>query len=159
MKWIKLFEEFQLGDLDSMSSEEIQDLFFKETMEKNPNLNLIRAILDSGLLDVNAKNKDKKFPLDWVVGFNNVELTKLLIKAGADVNAKGDWDHVPLHWAVMNDNIPIAKLLIKAGADVNAKNEFNESPLAFTSSKEMQTLLRAGSGNGFNFFRNFNLGI
>lgn len=35
MKWIKLFEEFQLGDLDSMSPEEIQDLFFKECGENS----------------------------------------------------------------------------------------------------------------------------
>lgn len=157
MKWIKLFEEFQLGDLDSMSPEEIQGLFFEESGKEIPNLELIRAILDSGLLDVNAKNKDSRLPLDWVVGLNNVELTKLLIKAGADVNAKGDFGNSPLHWAVMNDNIAIAKLLIKAGADLNAKNGYNEPIIP--KSYEMRDLLKAGSGNGFNFFRNFKLGI
>lgn len=158
MKWIKLFEEFQLGDLDSMSPEEIQDLFLEECSKQTPDINLIRVIVENGLVDINAKHKDKRLPLNYAVGWNNVELTKLLIKAGADVNAAKEGDgNSPLHWAAMNDNIAIAKLLIKAGADVNAKNGYNE-PI-FAKSYEMRNLLKAGSGNGFNFFRNFNLGI
>lgn len=38
MKWIKLFEEFQLGDLDSMSPEEIQDLFLEECSKQTPDI-------------------------------------------------------------------------------------------------------------------------
>ena len=141
MKWIKLYEEFQLGDLNSMSPEEIQDLFFEECKKQTPDINLIKNILDNGLLDVNAKNKNGQTPLDWVVRQENVDITKLLIKAGADVNAKSDFDSVPLFWPVMQNNIEIANLLIKAGADLNARDKDNAPLLTKAYSKEMKHLL------------------
>lgn len=51
MKWIKLFEEFQMGDLNFMSPEEIQKLFMQECGKQTPDLNLIR---DSLFYDIMA---------------------------------------------------------------------------------------------------------
>jgi ankyrin repeat protein len=52
---------------------------------------------------------------------DNIELAKLLIKAGIDVNAKNFVGNTPLHWAVQKDNIEMAKLLIDSGAYVWTK--------------------------------------
>jgi ankyrin repeat protein len=83
MKWIKLFEEFQLGDLNFMSPEEIQDLFFEECQKETPDLELIKVILDNGLVDVNVKDRYDLLPLHWAVFWGNEEIQSLLKKHGA----------------------------------------------------------------------------
>ena len=171
MKYIRLFEDFQLGDLNFMSPEEIKELFFEECRKDNPDLELIRVIVENGLMDVGAKDKwghtplhmaknielakllitsgadvDAKneyssTPLHWAVYGNNIAIAKLLITSGADVNAKGEYGSTPLHWAVSRDNIEIAKLLIDSGAKVNSKNGYDNTPLDLAKSQEMRDLL------------------
>ena len=144
MKYIKLYEDFQLGDLNFMSPEEIQKFFMKECEKKTPDLNLIRVILDNGLVDVNAK-WDGKTPLHVAVRGGNIALAEYLISAGADVNTKDRYGDSPLHYATYRDNEEIAKLLISAGADVNAKNDIGMSPLevaVYRDNVEMQSLLK-----------------
>ena len=145
MKWIKLYEEFQLGDLNFMSPEEIQELFFEECEKQTPDINLIRVIVENGLVDVNAKDKYGQSPLRFAVGRDNIALAELLISAGADVNAKSNIGTSPLHYAADRNNVILAKYLISAGADVNAKDKWGSSPLfwaAYRGNKEMQALLK-----------------
>ncbi len=145
MKWIKLFEEFQLGDLNFMSPEEIQELFMQECKKQTPDINLIRVILDNGLVDVNAKGYLGRSPLHWAVDWNNIALAECLISAGADVNSEDDWGSSPLHLAVRENKLEIANLLISAGADVNAKDDNGKSPLyraVLRGYVEMEALLK-----------------
>ena len=129
MKYIRLFEDFQLGDLNVMSSEEIKGLFFEECRKSTPDLELIRVIIENGLVDVGAKGEWDYTPLHWAVSGDNIELAKLLIASGADVNVKR-WDgFTPLHRAVSRDNMEVTKLLIGSGADVNAKDSDDDTPL------------------------------
>ena len=126
MKYIRLFEDFQLGDLNFMSPEEIKGLFFEECRKSTPDLELIRVIVENGLVDVSAKNKWDETPLHRA---GSVELAKLLIDSGADVRAKNKWDNTPLHLAVGRDNKELAELLIASGADVNTKGYLDRTPL------------------------------
>ena len=115
MKWIKLFEEFQLGDLNFMPPEEIQDLFMEECEKQNPDINLIRVIVENGLVDVNAKYYGIS-PLHSAIRGDNVEIANMLISAGAKVNAKDDWGNSPLLWAVRRGYVEMQALLKKHGA-------------------------------------------
>lgn len=65
-----------------MSPEEIQDLFFKECEKRNPDINLIRVIVENGLVDVNAKYYGIS-PLHSAVRGDNKEMQDLLKKHGA----------------------------------------------------------------------------
>ena len=117
MKYIRLFEDFQLGDLNFMSPEEIQKLFFKECKKQIPDLELIKVILDNGLVDVNIKDYEGWSPLHNVVYRNNIDLAELLIFAGADVNAVDDYyGESPLRVAVRRGNKEMQALLQKHGA-------------------------------------------
>ena len=145
MKYIRLYEEFQMGDLNFMPPEEIQDLFMQECKKQTPDINLIRVIVENGLVDVNAKYNYERSPLHYAVDRNNIALAEYLISVGADVNAKDGWGKSPLHWAVQEDDITMVKLLISAGADVNAKNDYGRSPLDYAISRgneETQALLK-----------------
>ena len=145
MKYIKLYEDFQMGDLNFMSPHEIITLFFGECGKEVPNLELIKVILDNGLVDVDARGFMGMTPLHYVIRNGNVSIAKCLISAGAKVNAKDKFGQSLLHYAVEWDSVEIAEYLISAGANVNAKNNIGTSPLSVAVSKgyeEMQALLK-----------------
>ena len=116
MRYIKLYEDFQMGDLNFMSPEEIQDLFFEECEKRTPDLELIKVILDNGLVDVNSENKDGRSPLTLAVLMGNIALAEYLISAGADVNAKNNDGESPLSLATLWDKVEMKSLLKKHGA-------------------------------------------
>jgi len=99
MKYIRLFEDFQLGDLNFMSPKEIKELFFEECIKATPDLELIRVIIENGLVDVDAKNKWNNTPLHEAVLRDNIAIAKLLINSGANVNAKTKYGNTPLDLA------------------------------------------------------------
>ena len=142
MKYLKLFEQFEEGhkfdifDLFTISPNEVKELFFKELDKRNPDLENIQVFLDSGLVDVNARDEDNdyKVPLYVAAERNHLELAKLLISSGADVNAKSGWGRVPLYVAAERNHLEVAQLLISSGADVNAKDSINGyTPLHMTA--------------------------
>ena len=70
----------------------------------------------------------------------DVNLVKILIKAGAKIDAKDKSQWQPLHTACVYDHIEVVKTLLKSGANVNAVivNEFNVG----------QTALHIANSNG-----------
>lgn len=92
----------------------------------------------AGNFDVNARESrynettlgylaalDEKFlPTNQVL-----ELSKILIQAGADVNAANCNGDGPLHHAVFFHKIPLIEYLIASGADINLCNSMNLTPL------------------------------
>jgi uncharacterized protein len=68
-------------------------------------------------------------PLLYASRHDRVEVSRLLIKAGADVNAReanGIW---PLLMAISNDNMAVAQLLLEHGSAVNGQDWYGRSPL------------------------------
>jgi len=128
MKYLKLFEDFQIQDLNVMSREQIKNMFLEECDKDNPNLELIRTILENGIVDVNDTDSIGWTALHCASGHFSLELVKLLIDSGADVNARTIEGDVPLLVAISNHSKRISKFLIEAGADVNIKNNYGNSP-------------------------------
>ena len=60
-------------------------------------------------------------PLDLTAMYDDSEITRLLIEAGADINAAGEDAETALHLSVLYAAEETARLLITAGADVNAR--------------------------------------
>lgn len=65
------------------------------------------------------------------LNFGNLDVTKLLLGAGADINAvsKNKLVATPLQGAVVMKNIALARLLLGHGAKVSPRGEGGESPL------------------------------
>lgn len=145
MKYLKLFESFsgEIGDLNFMTPEQVQDVFMRECEDKYPNIELIRTILENGLVDINIKfGISQNTPSHWAIIRDNTRLAKLIIELGADINTKDAADWTPFHWAVTNNNISIARYLIEIGTDINAKSIYGAMPLHFAKSEEMKALLK-----------------
>jgi ankyrin repeat protein len=64
--------------------------------------------------------------------YNNLDILKNIIKAGADVNMKDKIGNMALHYASQTNNVDIALELINAKSDINFKNVFLSSPLLFS---------------------------
>ena len=86
---------------------------------KKGHLGSAEALLQNGIVDVNARNQDYQTPLHIAVIAGDFEFAKLLIQKGANVNAKDNNQKTPLHYAVPNSKVQFAELLIQNGADVN----------------------------------------
>ena len=144
MKRIKLFEEFSewdrddfLLDLFTMTSTEVENLFWKELKSKTPHIEKIGVMLESGLVDVNTKHKWGRNPLHLASRWNRVEIAKILIEAGANLEAKEDNGDTPLHWASDSGSIGTVELLIEKGANVDAKSDsWGFTPLHYASAND-----------------------
>jgi ankyrin repeat protein len=66
------------------------------------------------------------------LNFNNLEMARLLIDAGADVNlnSRNKLNATPLQGAAANNRIELARLYLTHGANVNCRSEDGISPLA-----------------------------
>lgn len=142
MKYIRLFEEFQIGDLNLMSPDEIQELFIAEFHKDNPDLELIRVLLENELVDVNVTAfwMDRT-PLHKACEKKNLELANLLILHGSDLNPKDSNQITPLHFLADDNFLELAEVLLKAGADVNSREMWGDTPLKWAKSDEMRNLL------------------
>ena len=79
----------------------------------------VRALL-AKKADVNAPQADGTTALDWAVRANDLEMTELLLNAGAKASAANQSGATPMLLAAMNGNAAILERLIQAGSDPNA---------------------------------------
>jgi uncharacterized protein len=96
----------------------------------------IRALLEKKA-DVNAPQIDGTTALHWAVRANDLELTDMLLRAGARVSVANQSDATPMLLATMNGNAAIIERLIQAGAEPNA-------PLSQTGDTALMMASRTG---------------
>jgi ankyrin repeat protein len=95
---------------------------------KTGSADAVRAVLKQKV-DVNAAEADGTTALHWAAHASNLELTQLLVRAGANANAANRYGVVPLRLAVESGNAALAEVLLKAGANPNAAMPTGESVL------------------------------
>jgi ankyrin repeat protein len=96
----------------------------------------LRALLEKKS-DVNAAQVDGTTALHWAVRAEDLELTEILLKAGAKVAAANQFGATPMLLAAMNGNAAILDRLIAAGADPNA-------PISQTGDTALMITARTG---------------
>lgn len=89
---------------------------------------LVAMLIEHGA-DVNFIGKDKISPLHWAVEYDNDEIIKILLCAGANVLSRDQLHETPLHWAAWTGHIKSAKLLVEHGADPTTKNIGGTTPI------------------------------
>ncbi len=88
----------------------------------------VRALLIQHA-DVNTPQPDGMTALHWATYQDDLDLTTLLVRAGARVTVASRYGVTPLSLACANGNGAIVELLLKAGADANAALPGGETPL------------------------------
>jgi ankyrin repeat protein len=92
----------------------------------------VRTLLQQHV-DVNVAQPDGATALHWSVHWEDVEMTDLLIKAGAKVDAVNDLGVTPLIMAATSGNAPIIAKLLAAGANPKAALVSGETALMLAS--------------------------
>jgi len=94
-----------------------------------------------------SKNSLRVTPLQSAVAGGHLEITRLLLEAGASPNVRERDGYTPLHAAAQNGDVEIVRSLIFGGANVETINEKNEKPLDIalkSGHHEVVNLLKAG---------------
>lgn len=86
--------------------------------------------------DVNAIDNDMHSALHFAVQSGSLEITKLLIEAGAEIDCKDSNGNTPLSDAVFNyrGDGGIISALIDSGADPHLENNYGASPKSLAES-------------------------
>ena len=95
----------------------------------------VRALLDRQV-DVNAPEVDGTTALHWAAYRGELDLARLLLRAGANADAPNRYAVTPLALACGRGNAPIVEALLNAGADAN------------TTLPEGETVLMAAARSG-----------
>jgi ankyrin len=95
---------------------------------RDQNREAVRALLEQHV-DVNAPQSDGATALHWAAYRDDVDMTSLLIRAGANVNAANDLGITALHLACANGSAAVVAGLLQAGADPNAVSSAGVAPV------------------------------
>ena len=125
------------------------DVNIKDDTQKTPlheaaslgNAEIVKLLLAAGAYPNAKENLFGRTPLHE----SDLEVSKLLIHAGADVNAKDYFGETPLHHVSKLGFLDVVKLLLEAGADVNVVNKVGKTPLDIAQAeghKRVAMLLR-----------------
>lgn len=90
--------------------------------------------------DVNAPQVDGTTALHWAVRANDLEMTEMLLGAGAKPSAANQSGATPMLLAAMNGSAAILERLIRAGADPNA-------PVSDTGDTALMIAARTGKAD------------
>jgi uncharacterized protein len=108
----------------------------------------VKYLLKAGAeLNSPSKNSLGVTPLQSAVAGGHLEITRLLIEAGASPNVRDRDGYTPLHAAAQNGNVEIVRTLVFGGADIETASLKNEKPLDMALKNghdEVVNLLRAG---------------
>jgi len=89
-----------------------------------------KALKDGG--DINSLSKDLQTPLIQASTYNEPEIVKFLIEAGAGVNVKDENGKSALMYACeSNTEVEVVRVLIRKHADVNAKTNTGKTALMY----------------------------
>jgi ankyrin repeat protein len=112
---------------------------------------IVRKLLKKRGDDINVNRVDSNgVPLVYIASQNgNVDLLKVLIKAGSNVNQADTTDGAsPLYVASQNGNVDLVKVLLKADGNVNQAHNDGRTPLFMASQNghvdTVKVLLKAG---------------
>jgi ankyrin repeat protein len=79
----------------------------------------VRAMVKNRTV-VNAAEADGTTALDWAVRADDLEMTRLLLSAGANPKAANRYGITPLYLAATNADAAMVRMLLRAGADPKA---------------------------------------
>jgi ankyrin repeat protein len=112
-------------DLITMGANQVTDLLLEEIESKNPDLELIKDILEYSVIDVNSKNSVGQTALMRAADNGKEKAVELLLNhPGIDVNLQDRYGWTALIWAAYNGREKAVELLLNhPKIDVNVQDK------------------------------------
>lgn len=132
-------------------------VFAQTTLFQDPELTVATAEGNVGWVrdllahktNVNRKNKEGRTALIIAATGGQVEITEMLLDAGARTDIADKSGNGPLSWAASQGESDIVSLLLEAGADIDSQNRQGLTPLMLAASnghlRAVRMLLDAGA--------------
>lgn len=98
-------------------------------LAKKGDLQGARDLIDQGGVNIDGMNERGVTALGVAVGFNKIDMVRLLLDAAADVMARDSKGSTALHYAAGYGRKEVAVLLIERGAQMDALNDAKQTPL------------------------------
>lgn len=116
---------------------------------KAGNIVIVKQLLAEDASLINTRLNERVYmgemrgetPLHIAVDNGDIDITALLLNAGADVNAIDPFYLTPLHIAAWNGDAEIVKLLLQYGADPKAEGQYKETPLDIAAREEHHAVI------------------
>jgi ankyrin repeat protein len=99
-------------------------------------------------VDINKPEADGTTALHWAVENDDLDLTTVLLQAGAKAQVANRHGVMPLHLAATNSSAAVIERLIAAGANPNAATPGGETPLMMAARAGNGDVLRALIAHG-----------
>jgi uncharacterized protein len=113
----------------------------------------LRALLDSGTVDVNEPDAEGKTALMYTRQHNEVELCRLLLNAGAAAHVVTQHDITPLMMAAQTGRVQIVAMLIDADAPINTVDDQGRTALGWAEFRSTTSVIphleRAGAQRSY----------
>ena len=103
---------------------------------------LAEALLSTGFVNVNAKNKYGETALILASTDGSEDIVKMLLEAGANVNVEDNVGNTVLLIAIDRGHKTVIKVLLERGADVNAENRSGQTPLRYVSGRGREDIVK-----------------
>jgi ankyrin repeat protein len=111
---------------------------------KNQDQHTARALLENGShVNVNEADGEGMTALLWAAHWDEADMVKCLIEAGANVKATTRFGNTALHEAATLGDAEIIKALLQAGADPNAVRSEGDSPLMLAARSGVTDAVRS----------------
>jgi len=127
-------------------------LFYEKTIElgetalhvaiKNGALDVVRILINTPEIDLNAKDALGITPLHQAVRRRDSSLTVMLINHNVIINVQAENGRTPLHEAVLSGNTGNVRLLVEHKAEINTADATGTTPLAIARQKGYSPIVR-----------------
>ena len=125
----------------SVFCEHIERELYQAT--ENNNLNVVKSILSSGMVDTNCIWKPYgRTPLVWAAHKGHKEVVQLLLERGAEPNIANSCGDTPLLKAAYRGHNDVVQLLLDEGADPNKVNTEGATPLLWAAAHGKKDVVR-----------------